>query len=77
MGLSRFSAEIFLSHGAENFRKGIPQFFKKHFGFKKFDGWKGGYHVFPSNVFGLTWPKNLLGNPSMFQKLWGIEKFYA
>ena len=36
-----------------------------------------GYHVFPSKLFGLTVPKNFVGIPSMFQKIWGIEKFYA
>ena len=36
-----------------------------------------GYHVFPSKRFGLTVPKNFVGIPSIFQKTWGIEKFYA
>ena len=36
-----------------------------------------GYHVFPSKIFGLTVPKNFVGIPSMSQKIWGIEKFYA
>ena len=36
-----------------------------------------GYHVFPSKIFGLTVPKNFVGIPSMFQKIWGIEKFYG
>ena len=36
-----------------------------------------GYHVFPSKIFGLTVPTNFVGIPSMFQKIWGIEKFYA
>ena len=36
-----------------------------------------GYHKFPSKIFGLTVPKNFVGIPSMFQKIWGIEKFYA
>ena len=35
------------------------------------------YHVFPSKIFGLTVPKTFVGIPSMFQKIWGIEKFYA
>ena len=34
----------------------------------------GGYHVFPSKIFGLTVPKIVVGIPSMFQKIWGIEK---
>ena len=36
-----------------------------------------GYHVFPSKIFCLTVPKNFVGIRSMFQKIWGIEKFYA
>ena len=36
-----------------------------------------GYHVFPSKNFGLTVPKDFVGIPSRFQKIWGIEKLYA
>ena len=36
-----------------------------------------GYHNFPSKIFCLTVPKNFVGIPSMSQKIWGIEKFYA
>ena len=36
-----------------------------------------GYHKFPSKNFCLTLPKNFVGTPPMFQKIWGIEKFYA
>ena len=36
-----------------------------------------GYHVFPSKLFGLTVPKTFVGIPSMFHKIWGIEKIYA
>ena len=34
-----------------------------------------GYHVFPAKIFGLIVPKNFVGIPSMFQKIWGLEKF--
>ena len=54
-----------------------PSVSEKIFGFKKFYGWKRGYHVFPLESFGLTVPENLVGTPSMFQKIWVIEKFYA
>ena len=54
-----------------------PTVFVKSFGFKKFYVREGGYHVFPSESFGPTVPKNLVGIPSMFQKLGGIENFYA
>ena len=33
-----------------------------------------GYHVFPAKIFGLTVPKNFVGNPSMFQKKLGYRK---
>ena len=35
------------------------------------------YHAFLSKVFGVTVPKNLVGIPSMFQKIWGNVKFYS
>ena len=37
-GFSLFSVEIFMSHSAENFRKGILLFLRNFFGFKKFYG---------------------------------------
>ena len=45
-----------------------PTLCEKKFGFKKFYGWKRGYHVFPSESFGLTVPKNLMGTPSIFSE---------
>ena len=38
---------------------------------------KAAYNVFPSKIFGVTAPKSFVGIPSMFQKILGIEKFYA
>ena len=38
---------------------------------------KGGYHDFSFKIFGLTLPKISLGNTSVYQKISGIEKFYA
>ena len=38
---------------------------------------KAVYLVFPSKHFGITEPKKFVGIPSMFQKNWGIEQFYA
>ena len=37
----------------------------------------GGYHDFSLKFFGLTVPKISLGNTSLYQKISGIEKFYA
>ena len=66
-----------MSHSAEKFRKGILLFLRKFLVSKGFMDEKAGYHAFPSEIFGLTVPKNFVGIPSMFQKIWGIEKFYA
>ena len=73
-GMSRFSVEIFVSHSVEKFRKGILLFLRKFLVSKSFMDEKGGCHVFPSKIFGLTVPKNIVGIPSMLQKIWGIEK---
>ena len=50
--------------------------------FRKFEVSKNfmhnrGCHIFPSKNFCLTVPKTFVGIPSMFQKIWGIQKFYA
>ena len=55
----------------------IPSVFRKFSGIKKNYGWKGSYHVFPSDFFRLTVPKIFVGIPSLFQKFWAVEKFYA
>ena len=36
-----------------------------------------GYHDFLSKLFCLTIPKNFVGNPLVFQKISGIENFFA
>ena len=72
-----FFRRIFFVSQSRNLSLENPSVSEKIFGFKKFYGWKRGYHVFPSESFGLTVPKNLVGTPSMFQKISGIEKFYA
>ena len=52
-GLSQFSVEIFMSHSAEKFRKGIQLFLRNFLVSKSFMDEKAGYHVFPSKNFGL------------------------
>ena len=74
-GISRFSVEIFVSHSAEKFRKGILLCLRKFLVSKNFMDEKGGCHVFLSKICGLTVPKNFVGIPSLLQKIWGIEKF--
>ena len=66
-----------MSHSAEKFLKGILLFLRKFLVSKSFMDEKRENHVFPSKFFGLTVPKNFVGIPSMFQKIWGIENFYA
>ena len=76
-GISRFSVEIFMSHSAENFRKGILPFFRKFLVSESFMNEKKGYHLFPLKIFGLTVPNIFVGIPSIFEKYWGNEKLYA
>ena len=65
-GISRFSVDIFMSHSAENFRKGILLFLRKILVAKIFMDEKG-YHVLASKVFGLLVPKKFLGIPQCFR----------
>ena len=76
-GLSLFSVEIFMSHSAENFREGILLFLRKFLISKTFMDEKAGFHVFPSKNFGLTVPKNFIGEPFCVSLISDIERFYA
>ena len=58
-GVSRFSVEKFLSHSAENFRRGIV-YCCINFGFRKSLDKKGVYQDFLSIIF-VTVPKISLG----------------
>ena len=77
--------QIFFCLSAEKFRWGtflICVSEKIWYRIKIMDKRGGGegrreYHDFQSKIFGLTVPKYFVGIPSMFQKIWGIEKFYA
>ena len=66
----------FLVSQCQNISWASLQWFRK-FGVSKNFMHNRGYHVFPSNNDGLTVPKNFAGIASKFQKIWGIEKFYA
>ena len=61
-GVSRFSVENFLSHSAENFRRGIL-YCCNNFGYRKSLDKRGGGGVarFPSKIFYLTVPKISVG----------------
>ena len=76
--MSRFSIENFLSHSAENFRWGALRCFRKFLVWKNYES-EEGYHVFPSKIFCLTVPKNLVGEPfcAVLQKISGSEKVYG
>ena len=73
--MSRFSVEIFMSHSAEKFRKGILLFFRKFLVSESFMGEKRGCHVLPSKIFGLTVPKNFVGEDFGVSENLGYRKF--
>ena len=83
-GVSRFSVEKFLSHSAENFRRGIL-YCCNNFGYRKSLDKRGGYQDFPSKFFCLTVPKISVGESfivaiiSAMEKVWiregGVSRF--
>ena len=82
-GYHDFLSKLFCLTVPKNF-VGEPFCVKQKFEYRKNlwiggggEGWGREYHNFPSKIFGLTVPKNFVGINSMFQKIWGIEKFYA
>ena len=78
-GVSRFSVENFLSHSAENFRRGIF-YCCIDFGYRKSLDKRGGeYQDFPSKIFCLTVPKNFVREAfcAVFQKISGSQKVYG
>ncbi len=81
--MSRYSVGSFLSHSAENFRRGIL-YCCSIFGYRKNldKKWGGGgvdYQDFPSKIFRLTVPKIFADEPffALFQKFCGSEKIYG
>ena len=80
-GVSRFSVENLLSHGAEKLGRGNPLVFHSFRVSKKFIDKRGGreYQDFPSKTYCLTVPKYLVGEPvcAVFQKISGSEKVYG
>ena len=75
-GRSRFSVESFLSQGAEKFRCGSLRYIRKFRLPKNFMA-KRSISLFPLNFIHLYCLKSSLGNPSLFQNLWGNENVYA
>ena len=85
-GIPRISGENLLSHSTEKLRRGTFLCFtnflvSKKFMDKKRGGEEGGreYHVFLSIFFGLTMPKNFVGEPfcAVFQKISCGQKIYG
>ena len=74
-GITFFRRKFFVSQCRKISWASLQSFRK--FGVSKNFMHNRGYHVFPSKIFCLTVPKNFVGIPSIFQKIWGIEKFYA
>ena len=75
--ISRFSVEIFMSHSAKNFVRELYCFWE-NFWFRKVLWMKrGGITFFRRKILVSQCQKVSLGNTSVFQKIWGIEKFYA
>ena len=76
-GEQRFSAEIYLSHRAENFRRGTLLCFTEFLVSKKFLEKRGQYQEFSSKIFCLTLPGNFVGEPFSVSLFLGNDKFYA
>ena len=74
-GLSRFSVEIFMSHSAENFRKGILLFLRKLLVSKSFIDEKGGITFFRRNFLShRTETKSFVKEPFCFPEIFWYQK---
>ena len=80
-GVSRFSVENFLSHSAENIRRGESFSVSLISGIEKFYASEGYVTIFDflSKLLCLTVPKNFKGEHfcAVFQKTSGSEKVYG
>ena len=75
-GISSFCVENFLSHSAENFRRGIL-YCCINFGYRKrLEKRGGGYQVFTSKLFCLTMPKISVGESFAIALISAIEKVW-
>ena len=75
-GYHNFPSKLFCLTAPKNSVGDFFQGFRK-FGVSKRIMHNRGYHNFPSKLFCLTVTTISVGIPSMFQKIWGIEKNYA
>ena len=76
-GVSRFSVGNFLSHSAKNFRRGESFSVSLISRIEKVWIRRGEYQDFPSKIFSLAVPKNLVGEHFSVSLISGIGKFYA
>ena len=76
--VSRFSIETFWSHRTETIRRGIFLRFTIFLVSEKNIDKRGSrYHDFPSKLFSLIVPNQLVDEPSVFQELSGIRKCWG
>ena len=75
-GLSRFSIEIFLSHSAEKFRRGIFQCFTNFWSRKNLDKRRGGCIKIFRRKFFVSVPKIFVGESFTVAIISGIEKVW-
>ena len=78
-GVSTISVENFLSHSAENCRRGTLQSFINFWYRNSLDEKVGGgvYQDFPSKIFCPKVPKKVVGQPFRVSLISGIEKFHT
>ena len=74
--VSRFSVKYVLSYSAESFRRETLLCFRK-FGYRKILCLRGHITIFDRKFVVSQYPKISQGNPSVFHKIFGIEKFYG
>ena len=77
-GVSRFSVEKFLSHTAENFRRGDSFSVSLIWGIGRFwiRGGGGSIKIFRGNFFCLIVPKNFVGESLSVSLISGTENVY-
>ena len=73
-GITIFRRKFFVSQ-CRKISWASLQCFRK-FGVSKKIMHNRGWHNFPSKSFGLTVPKNFVGIPTVFEKIFGFKKFY-
>ena len=73
-GITIFRRKFFVSQ-CRKISWASLQCFRK-FGVSKKFMHNRGCHNFPSKSFGLTVPKNFVGIPTVFEKIFGFKKFY-